>query len=77
MRKKVINSIKNELDLYETSNDEKHLYTVEKLVQLLKDKTPVDDEPTKDVKKEARPLKKCTLDNTYIAGESKTSIFDF
>lgn len=77
MRKKVINSIINELDLYETSNDEKHLYTVEKLVQLLKDKTPVNDEPTKDVKKETRPLKKRTLDNTYIAGESKTSIFDF
>lgn len=32
----MINSIKDELELYESSNDEKHLYAIEKLVQLLK-----------------------------------------
>ena len=75
----MINSIKDELELYESSNDEKHLYAIEKLVQLLKgENSSTTNEPLMR-KKEARPLKKRTLDDTYIAqsNHSSTSIFDF
>lgn len=75
----MINSIKDELELYESSNDEKHLYVIEKLVQLLKSENQSTTSEPSIRKKDARPLKKRTLDDTYIAEDSSagTSIFDF
>lgn len=75
----MINSIKDELELYESSNDEKHLYAIEKLVQLLKGENSSTTNEPSIRKKDARPLKKRTLDDTYIAEDShsSTSIFDF
>lgn len=75
----MINSIKDELELYESSNGEKHLYAIEKLVQLLKGENSSTTNEPSIRKKDAQPLKKRTLDDTYIAEDShsSTSIFDF
>lgn len=76
MRKRVLNEIREELDKFEKSNDDKHLYAVERLVAVLKE-----DENTETIEKpkERKIPERKNLDGLMLAEEKtkSTSIFDF
>lgn len=76
MRKRVLNEIREELDKFEKSNDDKHLYAVERLVAVLKE-----DENTEMIEgpKERKTPERKNLDGLMLAEEktNSTSIFDF
>lgn len=76
MRKRVLNEIREELDKFEKSNDDKHLYAVERLVAVLKE-----DENTETIErsKERKIPERKNLDGLMLAEEktNSTSIFDF
>ena len=76
MRKRVLNEIREELDKFEKSNDDKHLYAVERLVAVLKEDENTD---TIEKPKESKIPERKNLDGLMLAEEktNSTSIFDF
>ncbi|CAD2072015.1 hypothetical protein [Phocicoccus pinnipedialis] len=76
MRKRILNEIHEELDKYEASNDDKHLYAVERLVAVLKEDKNME---VKEEPKERKIPERKNLDGLLLAEEktNATSIFDF
>lgn len=76
MQSKVIKAIYEELEQFEMTNDQKHIYATEKLLSLLKEENP-HTSVEKDAPKGQENKNKKSLDGLYLAEEKSNSIFDF